>query len=90
MTPSLQCENTQKLLSDDTLPKKVMGHDAIIAIRKYSTLLSDDTHIAFCQKRQWEMIPSLSYENTKNLLSDDTPIAFLPKKAMGHDAIIAM
>jgi hypothetical protein len=32
MTPSLQCESTQKLLSDDTLQKKVMGHDAIIAI----------------------------------------------------------
>ena len=39
---------------------------------------------------QWEMIPSLSYESTKNMLSDDTPIAFLPKKAMGHDGIIAM
>ena len=32
MTPSLQCESTQKLLSDDTQQKKVMGHDAIIAI----------------------------------------------------------
>jgi hypothetical protein len=26
------------------------------------------------------MIPSLSYESTKNLLSDDTPIAFYPKR----------
>ena len=54
---------------------------------KYSKMLSDDTHIAYDQKRQWDMMPS---ESTQKMLPDDTYIVLLPKMAMGHDAIIAM
>ena len=80
MMPS---ESTQKMLPDDTyivlLPKMAMGHDAIIAIRKYSKNAY--------QKGQWDMMPS---ESTQKMLPDDTYIVLLPKMAMGHDAIFAM
>jgi hypothetical protein len=42
MMASLPCESTQKLLSNDAhivlLPKKVMEHDAIITMEKYSKI----------------------------------------------------
>ena len=56
MMTFLPCESTQKSLPDDTcivlLPKKAMGHDAIIAMWKYSKILSNDIHIIYYQKRQ--------------------------------------
>ena len=36
------------------------------------------------------MMPLLPCESTQKTLPDDTYIVLLPKKAMGHDGIIAM
>ena len=44
--------------------------------------LSNDTHVIYFPKRQWDMMPSLPSESTQNLLLNDTHISCLHKRQL--------
>ena len=44
--------------------------------------LSNDTHVIYFPKRQWDMMPSLPSESTQNLLLNDTHISCFQKRQL--------
>jgi hypothetical protein len=49
-----------------------------LSVKVLKKMLSDNTHIAYYQRGQWNMIPSLPCESPQKTLSDDTHIVLLP------------